>query len=85
MHVFLVHLFINKVFDSGQIPNEWKYGIFTLLCKGKGPSTNFDNYRGISVLTPIGKIFESSKQITNYFAYDNFLTKYQHGFRSTSF
>ena len=78
--------FINKVIESGTIPNEWKYAIVTPLFKGKGASTNFDNYRGLSnstnfdnyrsVLTPFGKIFEKiiSLQVTRYFEDNNLFT-----------
>lgn len=50
--------FINSILDSGLIPDEWKCAIVTPLFKGKGESSSFDNYRVISVLTPIGKLFE---------------------------
>ena len=44
-----------------------------------------NNYRGISVLPPIAKIFEKllAKQIISYFDKNNLFFKSQHGFRSS--
>ena len=35
--------FINSVFKSGRIPNEWKYALISLLYNGKGDTSSFDN------------------------------------------
>ena len=50
----------------------------------KGGIDCIDNYRGISVLPPISKIFEKilAKQITEYFNSNNLFVDSQHGFRS---
>jgi hypothetical protein len=49
----------------------------------KGDPTNRDNYREISVLPPISKVFESmlSSQILEYFESNNLFTSTQHGLR----
>ena len=80
----LLSAFMNGIFEIGQIPSEWKFAIVTPLYKGKGSSTCFDNYRGISVLTPIGKMFERivSKRIVSYFEDNKLFTSDQHGFRT---
>ena len=55
----------------------------TPLYKNKGASTDLNNYMGISVLSPIAKVFEKilAFQIANYFEVHNFFTPNQHGFR----
>ena len=78
----LVKLF-NLCFESGHIPLEWKYALVTPLYKGKGSKQNCNNYRGISVLSPISKIFESliSSQLSDFFLSNKLISTHQHGFR----
>jgi hypothetical protein len=56
----------------------------TPIYKGKGSKSVLDNYRPISVLTPISKIFEAilSGRIKNYLESNNLLCNNQYGFRS---
>jgi hypothetical protein len=74
----------NHCIDIGKLPIEWKSALVTPLYKNKGPKSDFNNYRGISVLPPIAKIFEKilAKQITIYLSINNILFKGQHGFRN---
>jgi hypothetical protein len=53
----LVTLF-NEILKSGIIPDDWKIALITPLHK-KGDQSQRDNYIGISVFSPIVKIFES--------------------------
>jgi hypothetical protein len=78
----ITHIF-NKCLSSSQIPDEWKCAVVTALYKNKGDRENCDNYRGISVISPIGKIFEKliGKQILIYFDNNGLFTRNQHGFR----
>jgi hypothetical protein len=46
---------LKKVWDSGQIPNEWKQGLIIKLPK-KGDLTKCSNWRGITLLNTIRKI-----------------------------
>jgi hypothetical protein len=46
---------LKKVWNSGQIPNEWKQGLIIKLHK-KGDLTECSNWRGITLLNTIGKI-----------------------------
>ena len=75
---------INCCIECGNIPNEWKFAVVTPLYKGKGDYTDFNSYRGISVLPPIAKIFEKvlQEQILEYFNLNNLFHSSQHGFRS---
>ncbi len=66
---------INYAIDSGSIPDDWKSALVTPLFKNKGKTTDLNNYRGISVLLPMAKIFEKviARQITTYFEKKSFL------------
>ena len=46
---------LKKVWNSSQIPNEWKQGLIIKLPK-KGDLTECRNWRGITLLNTIGKI-----------------------------
>ena len=72
----------NDCFTTSNIPIEWKSAVVTPLFK-KGDPTEINNYRGISVLPPISKVFEKliCLQITSYFLSNNLFFKGQHGFR----
>ena len=47
---------LNKILDSGDIPEEWSVGVIVLLFKG-GDKKYLDNYRGITLLSIFGKLF----------------------------
>jgi hypothetical protein len=51
--------------------------------KGKGSKSDINNYRPLSVLSPIAKVYESLLviRITNYFEENNLFNKSQFGFR----
>ena len=73
----------NNCISSGIIPDEWKTAVVTPLFKNKGPKEDINNYRGISVLPPINKVFEIliSNKIREYFESNFIFTSAQHGFR----
>ena len=75
----------NYCIVTKSIPDDWKSAIVTPLFKNKGESTDLNNYRGISVLSPISKIFEKilASQISNYFEEKKLFTIHQHGFRKS--
>ena len=74
----------NCCLESRKIPDEWKKAVVTPLYKNKGDKADINNYRAISVLSPIAKMFEKllAVQITNYFETNNIFFGGQHGFRS---
>ncbi len=55
----------------------------TPIYKNKGSKSDLNNYRGISVLSPLAKIFEKllAAQINDYFENNSSIYKGQHGFR----
>ena len=79
----LTRLF-NHCIDIGKFPVEWKSAIVTPLYKNKGQKNDLNNYRGISVLPPIAKIFEKilASQISIYLSLNKILFAGQHGFRN---
>ena len=73
----------NYCISTYSIPSEWKTAVVTPLYKNKGSRTDLNNYRGISILAPLSKIFEKllSQQISEYFESNSLLSNFQHGFR----
>lgn len=78
---YLVDL-INSIFKTGQCPVEFKKAIITPLHK-KGDKKCLSNYRPISLLSTISKIFEKSvkTRLSAYLNKYNILSKSQFGFR----
>ena len=73
----------NFCISTNSIPDEWKSAVVTPLYKNKGSRADLNNYRAISVLPPIAKVFEKllSSQITDYFETNKIFNSGQHGFR----
>ena len=47
----------NMAFESGVVPEDWRSALIIPLYKGKGERTECNNYRRISLLIVVGKIF----------------------------
>ena len=43
-------------FKSGVVPENWRFAVIVPLYKGKGEKTECKNYRGICLLSVVGKI-----------------------------
>ena len=78
----LVYIF-NLSLATSIIPQAWKVARITPLYKS-GLSTNIDNYRPISVLPVVSKIFERliHSQLADFLEKNKLLYEYQFGFRS---
>lgn len=76
---------INECISSGTIPDEWKCAVVTALFKNKGALEDVNNYRGISVLAIISKLFETilASQILSFFKENNIFYPSQFGFRES--
>ena len=79
----IVNLF-NIVLESGIVPSEWCVGVIIPIFKNKGESTNPDNYRGITLLSCLGKLFTSvlHHRISTFLDDSCRLGEEQAGFRS---
>ncbi|WP_419587469.1 RNA-directed DNA polymerase, partial [Thiolapillus sp.] len=79
---FLVKYF-NKLFSSGLYPTEWTKAIIVPLHK-KGDINNVDNYRGISLLNVLSKIFTYivNRRLTTWAESNNVISDAQAGFRT---
>ena len=44
-------------FEIGVVPEDWRSAVIVLLYKGKGEKTEYSNYRGINLLSVVGKIY----------------------------
>lgn len=51
--------FFNLVFDSGLVTDDWLLGIIKPIYKGKGDRSQPENYRPITLLSCLGKLFTS--------------------------
>ena len=75
-----LYIFFNEAIESSKFPSSWKQANITPVFK-KGSRNQKENYRPVSILPIISKIFEKilSKQLYIYF--ENILSKFQCGFR----
>ena len=79
----IVKLF-NVILDSGIIPSDWTIGIIKPLYKNKGDVNDINNYRGITLLSCLGKLFTSviNARLYAYLTNENILGDEQVGFRA---
>ena len=70
----------NEMICSSKFPSSFKFANVTPVFKN-GTRNQKDNYRPVSILPVIAKVFEKliSKQLSNHF--ENILSKFQCGFR----
>ncbi|CAH8514417.1 unnamed protein product [Schistosoma haematobium] len=52
----ILHILFNKIWDEEQVPKDWKEGHLIKIPK-KGDLSKCDNYRGITLLSIPGKVF----------------------------
>ena len=51
--------YFNLIYRTATIPSSWTIGIIKPIYKGKGDKNDPDNYRPITILSCIGKLFTS--------------------------
>ena len=78
----LTEIFTTSI-NTGIFPTEWKIARVTPVFK-KGKKNDLNNYRPISAIPTVAKIFEKVvyEQLFSYFNDNNLLTSCQSGFRS---
>jgi hypothetical protein len=77
-------LLFNLVLRTGKVPEVWSVGVICPIYKGKGNTRDVDNYRGITILSCLGKLFTSvlNGRINGFLEENNLLGQEQAGFRS---
>ena len=83
VRTYLYKLF-NKIYDTGYFPIEWAKAIVVPLLK-KGDTTKCDNYRGISLLSVVSKIFTAilNKRLYKWAEENSKICEEQAGFRKS--
>ena len=73
----------NIVFDTGVIPTAWSVGVIQSLYKNKGAPEDPDNYRGITLLSCLSKVFTAviNNRLGEFAKSTNLISKEQAGFR----
>ena len=75
---------ISKSLHSGTFPDDWKCARVTPLFK-QGEASDLNNYRPISVISVIAKVFERivCDQLYNFLSNEDIISTHQSGFRSS--
>ena len=75
----------NLVLDSGQITEKWTDGFIIPIYKQKDSINDPDNYRGITILSCLGKLFTSilNTRINSYVEMYGLIGENQAGFRKS--
>ena len=78
----LVNIF-NLVFDSGIIPESWTLGMIKPIYKNKGCKSDPANYRPITLISCLGKLFNSilNERLQQYAEEHDLINDCQAGFR----
>ena len=78
----LIIIVLNNIFDSGDFPEEWALGVIVILFKD-GIKSDLNNYRGITLLTMLGKILVGvlNNRLWEVVEKFEFLKENQAGFR----
>ena len=82
MKFVYVDLF-NRVLSDGKIPESWTIGMITPIYKNKGDKMDVNNYRGITILSCLGKLFTSviNARLNKYADEVELINENQTGFR----
>ena len=82
--VSLLMKFLNTIFSNCLFPSGWRVGIKNITFKG-GTKTKPSNYREISLLSTLSKIFTAiiNKIIVLWSEFEGFLSECQAGFRGS--
>ena len=75
----------NIILNTGIIPDEWSVGKIRPIYKNKGSTTDPNNYRPITILSCLNKLFTAvlNERLTEYLDENVMLSENQAGFRKT--
>lgn len=78
-----IHTLFNKVFEVGYFPELWSEGFIVPIFK-KGDKTEVSNYRGITLLSTVGKLFTRvlNNRLNSWAEEYNIYIEAQAGFRT---
>ena len=81
LHVYVN--FFNLILDTGHIPDQWLEGRIKPIYKNKGDSLDPNNYRPITLLSCMGKLFTAvlNERLTQFLEDNDLLKPNQAGFR----
>ena len=74
----------NKILDTGEYPDSWSLGLIIPIYKKKGDKRDCNNYRGITLLSCVGKLFTSivNERLKKYCQTNKIINENQAGFRA---
>ena len=74
----------NRVLEEGIVPETWLNGMILPIYKSKGDRNDPDNYRGITLLSCLGKLFTSviNERLNKYADKISLINENQAGFRN---
>ena len=81
--LLLIKLF-NTILQTGIIPSTWSISFISPIYKNKGLREDPDNYRGISLISCLGKLFTAviNERLTKFVERNRIIGEEQAGFRS---
>ena len=81
--LLIVKLF-NIILKTGIIPSSWCISFISPIYKNKGSKSDPDNYRGISLISCLGKLFTAviNERLTKFVELNKIIGEEQAGFRS---
>lgn len=79
--MYALHIIYNAVLSAHTYPTRWRTTIVNEIFKNKGTSDNAENYRGISLVALLSKVFDTilCTRFTKWFVPDDGQTAYQIG------
>lgn len=85
LHVMMpiYHKLFNYIFDKGIVPESWSVGVITPIFKNKGSPKEPKNYRGITLMSCLGKVFTGilNNRLSVFAEEFNLISSSQAGFR----
>ena len=74
-----IHVLINSILANATFPSKWKISKITLVFKS-GSKVNISNYRPLSLLSNLSKVFEAIMHKRLFATLSTVLSDFQHGF-----